>query len=281
MKTSNKLLIALAALLIIVPIIVFAINVNLNYIDKKVFWKQLKDNQSLSSILDGYENKNLPKFTTINFSDGNNAYINLEFIKSEKTGIKIPVGLLEQYDLSVDNNQTLQIKLTHPEKKLKYSVTIYIYTSDVKMLNIGKASGLSLNISTNTININAKNVNHLNFTKETKINNLNLNMQKVQDLLFSDNNTIQNIDMKLNESNFSTSKSFFKSLNIVTIGNSNIDIAGDNQDKDKYQIDFLSIKTTGKTSLNLEDIKVAKSTGDLSDSTKVSMPAFMLKTMFK
>lgn len=281
MKTSNKLLIALAALLIIVPIIVFAINVNLNYIDKKVFWKQLKDNQSLSSILDGYENKNLPKFTTINFSDGNNAYINLEIIKSEKTGVKIPIALLEQYDLSVDNNQTLQIKLTHPEKKLKYSVTIYIYTSDIKMLNIEKASGFSLNILTNTININAKNVNHLNFTNETKINNLNLNMEKVQDLIFSDINTIQNIDMKLNESNFSTSKSFFKSLNIVTTGNSNIDIVGDKQDKNKYQIDFLSIKTTGKTSLNLEDIKVAKSNGDLSDSTKVSMPAFMLKTMFK
>ncbi|NTE04897.1 hypothetical protein G6M26_11370 [Agrobacterium tumefaciens] len=281
MKTSNKLLIALAALLIIVPILVIAINVNLNYIDKKVFWKQLKDNQSLNSILDGYENKNLPKFTTINFSDGNNAYINLEIIKSEKTGIKIPIGLSEQYDLSVDNNQTLQIKLTHPEKKLKYSVTIYIYTSDIKRLNIEKASGFNLNISTNTIDINAKNVNHLDFTEETKINNLNLNMEKVQDLTFSGTNTIQNIDMKLNESNFSTSKSFFKSLNIVSNGHSNIDISGDEQDKNKYQIDFLSIKTTGKTSLNLEDIKVAKSIGDLSDSTKVSMPAFLLKTMFK
>ena len=281
MKTSNKLLIALAALLIIVPILVIAINVNLNYIDKKVFWKQLKDNQSLNSILDGYENKNLPKFTTINFSDGNNAYINLEIIKSEKTGIKIPIGLSEQYDLSVDNNQTLQIKLTHPEKKLKYSVTIYIYTSDIKMLNIEKASGFNLNISTNTIDINAKNVNHLDFTEETKINNLNLNMEKVEDLTFSGTNTIQNIDMKLNESNFSTSKSFFKSLNIVSNGNSNIDISGDKQDKNKYQIDFLSIKTTGKTSLNLEDIKVAKSIGDLSDSTKISMPVFLLKTMFK
>lgn len=281
MKTSNKLLIALAALLIIVPILVIAINVNMNYIDKKVFWAQIKGNHSLSSNLDGYENKNLPEFNTINFSNGNNAYVNVEIIKSEKPGVKIPIGLLEQYDLSVDKNQTLQIKLTHPEKKLKYSVTIYIYANDIKRLNIEKASGFNLNVSTNTININAKDVNHLAFTDETKIINLNLNVEKVEDLNFGEINTIQNIDVKLNESNFNTSKSFFKSLNIVSTGHSNIDIFGDEQNKNKYKIDFLSVKTTGKASLNLADIKIAKSTGDLSDSTKVSMPAFMLKTMFK
>ncbi|MFD2285510.1 hypothetical protein GJU39_15725 [Pedobacter petrophilus] len=253
----------------------------MNYIDKKVFWAQIKGNHSLSSNLDGYENKNLPEFNTINFSNGNNAYVNVEIIKSEKPGVKIPIGLLEQYDLSVDKNQTLQIKLTHPEKKLKYSVTIYIYANDIKRLNIEKASGFNLNVSTNTININAKDVNHLAFTDETKIINLNLNVEKVEDLNFGEINTIQNIDVKLNESNFNTSKSFFKSLNIVSTGHSNIDIFGDEQNKNKYKIDFLSVKTTGKASLNLADIKIAKSTGDLSDSTKVSMPAFMLKTMFK
>ncbi|WP_316830636.1 GIN domain-containing protein [Pedobacter aquatilis] len=279
MKTSNKLLIALAVSLIIIPIIVIAINVKVNYKNEKAFYKNLKENTELKSALDGYTSKELPQFSTVSLSDGNDAYINFVVIKSDKPGIKIPTDLMEIYDVKVDNNGILQFVLKNADKKLKYSLTAYIYSNNVKAFDIAKAAGFTLDIKTDSVNINAKDVNRLNFADSTSIKLLSIKADKVGDLRF-DNAKNGIVNVELNNSNFSTLKSPFQSLSINSTGQSNIEIFGDNREKTMYKIDELSIKTAGKTELNIDDIRVLKSSGNLSDSTKVNASASIIKSMF-
>lgn len=280
MKTSNKLLIALAVSLIIIPIIVIAVNVKMNYKNEKAFYKNLKENTDFKSELDGYTIKELPAFSSVNLNDGNDSYINFVIVKSNKSGIKIPSDLTEMYDIKVDNNNTLQITLKNPKKKLKYSLTAYIYSNNARNFNIAKAAGFALDINTDTVTVNAKDVNRLNFQELTTINYLKINTDKVGDLNFS-NTKISNINIELNNSNFSSLKSIFQSLNINSTGKSNIEIYGDQGDKTKYQINNLAIKTAGTTELNIDFIKVGQSTGSLSDSTRISGSASILKSMLK
>jgi len=280
MKTSNKLLIALAVSLIIIPIIVIAVNVKINYKNEKAFYKNLKGNTDLKSELDGYTVKELPKFSSVNLNDGNDSYINFVVVKSDKPGIKIPSDLTEMYDIKVDKNNTLEIILKNADKKLKYSLTAYIYSNDANVFNIAKAAGFTLDINTDSVTVNAKNVDRLNFQELTAINYLNVNTDKVGVLIFS-NEKINNINIDLNNSNFSSLKSLFKSVNINSVGKSNIEIYGDKGDKTKYQINSLTIKTTGTTELNIDDVKVGQSTGSLSDSTRISGSAAVLKSMLK
>ncbi|MFC3561030.1 hypothetical protein [Pedobacter jamesrossensis] len=281
MKTSNKLLIALAISLIIIPIVVIAINVKMNYRDKNTFFKHLKENKNFNTPLEGFETKEIPTFSAININNGNDAHINFNIIKSNKSGIKIPVDLMQVYDFNVDDKQILQIKLKQNPKKLTYSVTIYVYTNDVNLLTIEKANGFTLDISTDSLTMIAKNVDRLSFEENSNVRSLKLVTEKVKELNFFDSKGIKNIDLELSESNFHTFRSIYQSLKISSFGNSNIEIDGDKAEKDKYFIEDLKINTNGKSTVTLSDIKVNKISGSLSDSTNVVMPAISLKQMLK
>lgn len=280
MKTSNKLLITLAVSLIVIPIVVIAINIKVNYRDKKTFFKQLEENNDFNFPLSGFLKKELIAFSAINFVDGNDVHINVEVIKSKKSGIKVPSELANTYDFSVDNKQTLQIKLKKPTKKMKHSITLYIYTSDINLLSISNAAGFTLKISTDSLNMEATHINRLSFDEKTNIKSLKLVSGAVENLNISDTKGIEHIDLVLKGSNFYTSNSAYESLKIHSSGKSNIDIYGDKIDKEKFKIGLLYIETKGSSSLNLENVKVGKSSGSLSDSTKVSMPVKVLRTMF-
>jgi len=279
MKTSNKLLIALAISLIIIPVIAIAINVKMNYSDKKTFFKHLKENNNFNSPLEGFESKEMPAFSEVNIADGNNSYINFNVIKSNKSGIKIPEELTRLYDIKVDERNVLRFTPKSNNKKLNYALTVYIYSNNVKSFNLAKAAGFTLDIKSDSVQLNVTDVKRVTFQDLTAIGSLTVKANKVGDLRF-DNVQNSTVAIELNNSNFSSLRSPFKSLDIRSTGQSNIEIVGDLSDKNNFQIDNLYIKTAGKSGLKVENIKVNKSSGSLSDSTSVSMSASILKTMF-
>jgi len=279
MKTSNKLLIALAVSLILIPIIVIAVNVKMNYKDSHTFYKNLKENTEFNAPLYGYVANKFPEFSAVNVNDGNNAYINFVVVKSDKAGIKIPADLTALYDIKVDEHNVLQFILKNTNKKLKYALTVYIYSNNVTSFSLAKAAGFVLDIKSDSVQLNVTDVKRVSFQELTSIRSLTVEANKVGDLRF-DNAKNSNVAIELNNSNFSSLGSAFQSLNIRSVGQSNIEIVGDLNIKSEFQIDNLYINTAGKSNLNISNIKVNKSSGSLSDSTSVSMSASILKTMF-
>lgn len=280
MKTSNKLLITLAVSLIIIPIIVIAVNVKINYKDQKTFVNTSKADKSFSTPSEGFKSKTLGQFKSVNIGDANDIYLNVKIIKDSKFGIKVPEDLEGQFGFEVDNEGTLQITLKNGKERMHYSPTILIYSDHISKVSVAKAGRFELEINSDSLTLNAKDVKHLSFETNSKLNALALNADHVEDIALSSKG-IDIVNANLRASEFKTGEISYKILNIASAGQSKIEISGDEKDIEKYMVDQLKISTTGKTLLSINDIKVNNISGSLSDSTMVEMPAIYLKKMLK
>ncbi|WP_293783619.1 DUF2807 domain-containing protein [uncultured Pedobacter sp.] len=281
MKTSNKLLIALAALLIIIPIFVVAVNVKLNYQDQ---------NSSQKDYVDGYNSfdKKSPEaksletstFSAINIANANDAYLNIKIIKDEKSGIKISTDIADNFGFAVDKNGTLQITMKNGDQKLPYSPTIFIYGNNISKISIAKAGALYVDINADSLIIEAKDMSHLSFESTARLKVLTINADHVQDII-PGSNSINKIESNINESEFRTGEVNYNWLAINAKGESKIEITGDEKLPEKYRIDNLKINTSDHTALSIENIIINNISGNLADETKVQMPVKYLKQMLK
>ncbi|MFC4212032.1 hypothetical protein ACFOWA_12605 [Pedobacter lithocola] len=280
MKTSNKLLISLAISLILIPIIVIAVNVKINYKSDKEQDIASKNIEHFATSSEGYVSIPLSKkFTSVNISDAKGFFINVLLLKDTASGIKIPDHLKSMLSYTVDKNGVLQFQINQQKNNTKEYASIVVYAPSLNKFSGSNGHGIGLGINLDSLTIDATSLGSLTVADDSKFDKLNVSGNNIKS--FSINNAnAGNVFMNLNNTNFSTEFSSFKSLSINASGNSNIEISGAEPDKTKYKIDNLFISTKGKTDLKLENIHVTKSSGSLSDSTTVNMSAAVLKTMF-
>lgn len=281
MKTSNKLLIALAVSLIIIPIIVVAVTVKMNYTDAKSFKEETKSINRFATPTEGYISSEIVKpFEGINIDDAKGMFLNIQLIKDSKSGIKIPGNDKDAISFSVDENGVLQVSVKTIAKGANSYSSLIIYSPNFNQLSIAKGRGLSLRTNVDSLLLNTNSMTEVSISSESKMNKIIAVADGVDKLDFSNNLNVGYVDLNLKNSNFESEWASYKSLKINAEGKSDINISGENENADKFQIDNLYIKTAGKSDLKVENIKVNKSSGNLSDSTSVSMSASVLKTMF-
>lgn len=281
MKTSNKLLIILAALLIIIPIIVVAVNVKMNYRDLNTSQKDdIENYESFDQKSPDTKSLETSKFSAINIPNANGAYLNIKIIKDEKNGIKIPTDIADNFGFIVDNNGTLQITMKNGDQKLPYSPIIFIYSNNVSQISVAKAGALYIDINADSLTLDAKDMNHLSFESTSKLKVLKINADHVKDIVPGSKN-INTIESNINESEFRTGEIDYNGLAINAKGESKIEISGDEESPEKYVIDNLKINTSDHTILSIENVKINHISGNLSDETKIQMPVKYLKQMLK
>jgi len=281
MKTSNKLLIALAISLIIIPIVVIAVTVKMNYTDAKSMVAENKTINRFATPTEGYVSTEITKaFTAINIGNAKEMYLNIQLIKDAKSGIKIQENDKNVISFKVDENGILQLTMNDKVKGANSYSSLIIYSSNFNSLRIAKGRGLSLRTNVDSLLLNADSMEDVSISSESKMSKLTAVADDISRLNFSNNLNVAFVDLSLKNSNLESEWASYKTLKINAEGNSNIDISGQNDNANKFQIDNLYIKTAGKSDLKLENIKVIKSSGSLSDSTSVSMSASILKTMF-
>ena len=282
MKTSNKLLIALAISLILIPIIVVAITVKMNYTDKKNALKENKNEAHFNTPSEGYLSEKISKsFTAVEILDGRGLELDIVLIKDDNTGVKISEEFKNLISYDVNDLGVLQISFKSAVEQKYRRAQLYIYAPNIVDFSASKGNSLSLWISNrDSLNLKASRIGSVWLNSDSKLNSLSMVADSVQQFSM-DKKTITSLDLTLKNADFKTEAASFRSLKINATGTSNIEIDGDESKKDKYLIDDLSIKTEGKSSIDLTNIKVNKASGSLSDSTKVNMPVYVLKTMFK
>lgn len=282
MKTSNKLLIALAISLILIPIIVVAITVKMNYTDKKNALKENKNEEHFNTRSEGYLSEKISKsFTAVEILDGRGLELDIVLIKDDNTGVKISEEFKNLISYDVNDLGVLQISFKSAVEQKYRRAQLYIYAPNIVDFSASKGNSLSLWISNrDSLNLKASRIGSVWLNSDSKLNSLSMVADSVQQFSM-DKKTITSLDLTLKNADFKTEAASFRSLKINATGTSNIEIDGDESKKDKYLIDDLSIKTEGKSNIDLTNIKVNKASGSLSDSTKVNMPVYVLKTMFK
>jgi len=277
MKTSSKLLASLAVLLIIIPIIVVAVNVKINYMpsndDAFVDGQEINAEPFNKVSQDKISIPIKTSFTTVNIPDAQRNDIELHFIKSTVNGVKIPADMKENINVSVNNEGALQINFDSKESKkvrYRYGVVILIYSANINKLNLNNSANLTLTAKTDSLSINIKNSGLLTFGSPITFSSKG----KITRVI--NQTEIKKLNINLDSAAFNSSNFNYKILNIAG-KNSSIDIEGD----EKNSIENFVINTYENTDFSIQNVKIENISGNFSDGTKVQMPIKYLKQMFK
>lgn len=280
MKTSNKLLIALAALLIIVPILVIATYVKVNYITIN---EAVKNNEGLTHFdtkTPAFVSHKIDQaFNQININGSEKAILNLTLVENPAYGYKISEDNDQHYQAIVDANGRLNISRKANQDDDKYVLNLVIFAPKFNQLAVADVLQLELNTKLKQLNLDLKNINSVSFDQKTKISQLNVNGDQVNDFSLS-HNEVNELKLNLMDVEFRSTSSSYKSLALTLSGKSDITISGDDIDGNKYQIDRLLITDKGSSTISLDKIKVIEAMGNFSDATKINTPARYMKQFY-
>jgi len=277
MKTSNKLLIALAVALVVIPILVVAINVKLNYKSASKWSENLTSLHDFETESSGFKKEKITQnFNEINFVGQKGLMLNLTLIKSSSKGIKLSDGESSAIKSRVDANGVLQISFNEQKNSNFKSVTLAIYGPEVNRLKINDLLQLRLTAKADDLNLDVSNLQSMAVDVNSRINKLTVSGNQLKNFSI-DREIASELNLNLINSEFKTAWASYKKLSINASGASSVNITGDDQDRNKYKIDELVLNSTGSPFISISRIHVSQSSVNLSDSTVVSMPAQYLK----
>lgn len=279
MKTSNKLLIAFAAALILLPILGMVYASQALYTDRKNWTDVAKNDDSFSAASSNMASLTLTPFQTINIADGKGFYFNVRLIKDAKYGVKIPENYKDAIKLSVDAQGQLQVELTAKNEGNNY-ITLLVYAPDTKGINLVGAEGMELNANVDSLSVNLKKTGRMAFDSDTKIGKLSVATEDVSTLSI-EKEIAKSLYLNLKNTNFTSEWASYQDLSIATAGNSTITVKGDEREVKEYSIENLTLTTTDIAKVGFENMTIRNCKGSLSDQTQVQMPAVNLKQLFK
>ncbi len=286
MKTSNKLLIAFAAALIVIPILGMVIVSATQY--KTGSYSERSDEVSKDdSFNTPTENMSSiavsSAFTSIILSDAQSLALNINLIKDEKFGVKIPEEYKDLINLNVDENGQLlmAVKERKDSKKngARFYANIYIYAPNISSLTLANASSLVVKSIADKLNLNLNKIESFYFANGTKLNQLNLDAVQVKDLILR-RDKIRSANIVITDTKFAIESMSLDNVAITTNGNSKVAIYEKGDNKTPQIIKNLVLTTNGIADVKIENTTIENCSGKLSDETIVQMPAVNLNQMY-
>lgn len=285
MKTSNKLLIAFAAALILIPVLGMVIVSATQY--KTGSYKDVvHKTENLSTPTKNMETLAVQSpFTSINIADAKGITLNVHLVKDEKFGVKVPTEYKNLITLGVDANGQLQIAIKDQpiadgQKGNRLYAKIYVYAPSFKGLDINNAGDVYVEAVTDSLAVNIQKAGSLTLNSESKIENLMVKTVDVANVDFRDHD-MKAVSLDLTNAKLTTNSSSFENLSILTTGKCEVELEGNYDQTKKYTINNLVLNTNGIADVKLENITVNNCSGKFSDQTQVKMPAININQMYK
>lgn len=285
MKTSNKLLIAFATALILVPLMGMIYVSQVNY--KKGTYQEDRvrskaSEKHFNTPTESMASKAISTaFESITIQDANRMGIYINFIEDDNYGVKVPTELKDSIDFKVVNGQ-LQITLSAKRdiRKRDYA-TIIVYGKHLKQVNVSNADFVYFDATADSIQLNVKKSGSVSLSRDVTLNALHVTTDEVKNLEVNEI-AVKSLVLTLNGTNFQSDQSSYDNLSITAAGKSEIEINGSDNGRDKkYFIKNLTINTLNDSDFKLSNIQVDNCSGSFSDQTKVQMPAVNLNQMYK
>ncbi|WP_293309626.1 hypothetical protein [Pedobacter sp. UBA5917] len=282
MKTSNKLLISLAVLLIAIPIIVVAINAKVNYKEKgpddTYFGTQTINNETFEQK--SKDRLTIPlqtPFKAIRFKDAKHFNVQLYVKQDSKYGIKIQDKFKNDLKYEVDANGVLQLSIKNfTEDNGIEKIVIVIYCPAINEVSVANSNILEFSAHSDSITLNVDNTEDLFLTGDITNNDATGKITSV-----INPTRIGKLYLNLNKTKFSGFTNGFKDLYIIA-DKSEIEIGNMDENEQKpFPFDNLSIKTTDTSSVKMQNVNLKNFTADFSDATTLQIPTPLLKQLFK
>ena len=278
MKTSNKLLIAFAAALILVPILCIAY-VSRVYYEKGEYTSNMDETASYGPI-STIAFPATGSTETINVLDKSGIHLIIAVNRDANEGLKVSNNLKGLVSVKTDANGQIQIELNSGKEGIGNLGKITISSALVRVLNVAGSQGVSLHAEVDSLDLNLNNIGSVEFNQETKLKYLNVSTKKVNDIRFAETNSLS-ASLNLTNTNVRSDLASFENLNINSAGTSIIELNGGDQAGQGKKINNLSINTLGKTDLKVLNMVINNCSGKFSDSTSVQMPAVNINQMYK
>lgn len=282
MKTSNKLLISLAILLIAIPIIVVAINAKVNYkergIEDSYFGTQIINNETFEQKSTGRTSIPIQRaFKAIQFKDAKHFSVQLYVKQDSKYGIKIQDKFKNDLKYEVDANGILQLSVKNfTEDNSIEKMVIVIYCPVINEVSVSNSNILEFSAHADSIKLNVDRSESLFLSGDITNND---SQGKVISVI--NPTKIGKLYLNLNKTKFSGFTNAFKNLYIVA-DKSEIEIGNMDENEQKpFPFDNLSIKTTDTSSVKLQNVNLKSFSADFSDATTLQIPTPLLKQLFK
>ncbi len=279
MKTSNKLLIAFAALLIILPILAMAVFSKVFYTDAKSWADLEKQNETFDGKSENMEAVPLSQFNSIKIADGKEISFHIRLIKDEKFGVKFRKSEKDFVKFSVDKDGQLLINLMPKNKEYRY-IDLFVYAPETNALSANNASTIQLNAKGDSLSLNLKKFNELRFDDATLLQKLSINAEDGYTNM-EENAIAKSVYLNLKNAGFRSNKISYEDLSINSQGKSGIDVFGGNDVNKKYNIRNLTLKTTDSADVTFRAINIEKAKGSLSNQTTIQLPVSNLKQILK
>jgi hypothetical protein len=280
MKTSNKLLIAFGAALILIPIFCIA------FVSRVYFEKG--DNTSRMGDMDTYGNKpkNILKITgtgsasTINIQGETKIHLVIALTKSEHLQVMTSDNLKDLVDVKFDSVGKMLIMVKNNSQHSETYGRIAISAPDIKTIDVLGSNGISLQADMDSLSLNLSDLELAQFQAATKVKYLKVTAKNVKDVSFNEINSLS-ATLELNNSNVRSELGSFNNLDINSLGNSTIELNGGNDGAPAKTINNLKINTLGKSDVKVLNMTINQCSGKFSDSTIVQMPAINLNQMYR
>ena len=287
MKTSNKLLIAFAAALILIPVLGMVIVSATQY--------KTGSYANQADVVSKVESFNVPTanmtsiaiasaFQSVNVEDAKDLALNIHFIKDEQFGVKISEEYKDLVSAVLDANGQLQLSVKADkkdnERRMRNYAMIYIYAPNLDSLTVANASDLIVKSTADTLNLKLNKISSFYFDNGTELKQLNLTAVQVKDLTLR-RNKIKSVTVAVTDSKFAIESMSLDNVSITTNGSSNVEVYNNEEGKTKQVINNLVLNTTGIVDVKIEHTKINNCSGKLSDETTVQMPAVNLNQMYK
>jgi hypothetical protein len=286
MKLSNKLLIAFAASLILIPVFGMVFISATKY--KKGSYADQVD------VVRKVEKFSVPTvnmtsivltsaFQSVNVEDAKDLGLSIQFIKDEQFGIKISEEYKDVISAVLDANGQLQLSVKADrkdnEKRVRNYAMIYIYAPYLNSLTVANASLLNVKSTADTLNLKLNKIASFYFDNGTELKQLNLTAVQVKDLTLR-RDKINSVNGIITDTKFAIETMSLDHVSITTNGNCNVEVYNNEEGKTKQTINSLILNTNGIADVKIEQTTINNCSGKFSDQTQVQMPAVNLNQMY-
>jgi len=282
MKTSNKLLISLAVLLIVIPILVVGINIKVNYKEKgpedTYLGTQNINNESFEQKSKERVSISLQSpFNAVQIKDAKGFSVQLFVKEDNKYGLKIQEKFKNDLKYEVDAKGVLQLSIKNfSEDNGIEKIVIVIYCPKISEVSVANSNILEFGAHSDAVTLNLDNVEDLFLSGDITNNDA-----KGKTISVINPTKISKLYLNLNKTKFSGYTNSFKDLYVIA-NNSELEIGNmDENNKTPFPFDNLSIKTTDTSSVKLQNVNVKTFVADFSDATTLQIPTPLLKQLFK
>lgn len=282
MKTSNKLLISLAVLLIVIPILVVGINIKVNYKEKgpedTYLGTQNINNESFEQKSKERVSISLQSpFNAVQIKDAKGFNVQLYVKEDNKYGLKIQEKFKNDLKYEVDANGVLQLSIKNfSEDNGVEKIVIVIYCPKINKASVANSYLLEFSAHSDSLLLDIDNGGSLFLSGD---NTTNDEKGKITSVI--NPTKIGKLYLNLNKTKFSGFTNAFKDL-YITANNSEIEIGNmDENNKTPFSFDNLSIKTIDTSSVKLQNVNIKTFAADFSNATTLQIPTPLLKQLFK